>query len=82
MRTVFIAITLVLLSSLTAATAQAEGIPRYYSQHDFLTTSASVYRDGLLGFANPANLAYLESDESRFYWSTDGTDAGSFNNWG
>ncbi|MBD3233569.1 MAG: hypothetical protein GF315_07575 [candidate division Zixibacteria bacterium] len=59
-----------------------EEIPWYYSQHDFLMASPSAFYDGLLGFGNPANLNYLHNPDLRFHWSTDGTDAGSFNNWG
>jgi len=80
MKSTLSAIILVLV--LFSAIANGQGIPPYYSQNDFLMAPSSVYRDGLLGFSNPANLAFLNGNESRFYWSTDGTDAGSFNNWG
>lgn len=54
----------------------------YYSRSSFLLAPSSSYRDGLLGFANPANLAFLKNPELRFHWSSEGVDAGSFGNWG
>ncbi|MCP4634336.1 MAG: hypothetical protein GY855_15525 [candidate division Zixibacteria bacterium] len=72
-----------LVFALCLATNSTAGrIPSYYNQYDFLMTSPAVYQEGLLGFANPASLGFLHNSEMRFYWSTDGTDAGSFNNWG
>jgi protease-4 len=81
MKSALSAIVLV-LALFFSISANAQGIPPYYSQNDFLMAPSSVYRDGLLGFSNPANLAFLRGGEGRFYWSTDGTNAGSFNNWG
>jgi len=54
----------------------------HYYRNSFLMTPSSVFYDGLLGYSNPANLGMIRSAESRFYWSTDGSNAGSFNNWG
>ncbi len=54
----------------------------YYSHNNFLMAPASTFEEGLVGFSNPANLTLLKTWESRFHWSTDGTDATSFNNWG
>jgi len=62
--------------------AGAQDIPGYYERNEFLMTAPGSYYEGLLGFANPANLAVQNSTEHRFYWSTDGVDASSFNNWG
>ena len=47
-----------------------------------LMTSPGVHQEGLLGYLNPANLGMLNRFESRFAWSTDGTDATSINDWG
>jgi len=54
----------------------------YYSRNNFLFAPAGAFQDVLVGFANPANLALLHAPEFRFHWSTDGTDATSFNDWG
>lgn len=59
-----------------------EPIPSYYTHKDFLMAPASTFMDGLVGFANPANLALIRSFESGFYWSTDGPNSGTFANWG
>ncbi|UCD94129.1 MAG: S49 family peptidase, partial [Candidatus Zixiibacteriota bacterium] len=67
-----------LLASVTAAQSSAG----YYQRNNFLMASPGAFEDGLLGFANPANLAWLKSGEARFFWSSDGVDAGSFGNWG
>lgn len=64
-------------------------IPGYYSQTDFLMTSPSVFQEGLLGFANPANLNFLKYPEFRYYHTSDGDSNDSSlhgytysNNWG
>lgn len=57
-------------------------IPSYYAQKEFLMAPASTFMDGLVGFANPANLALIKSFESGFHWSTDGPNSGTFANWG
>ncbi len=54
----------------------------YYTRYDFLTAPPGLYDNGLSGFANPANLGRIKAPELRFHWSTDGTNAGSFQNWG
>ena len=60
----------------------AQEMPGYYERNQFLMTAPGSYYEGLLGFSNPANLAVQNNPEHRFYWSTDGTDAVSFGNWG
>ena len=62
--------------------ARAQSIAGYYARSAFLMAPAGVFDQGLLGFANPANLAFLKAPELRFQWSTDGTDATSINDWG
>jgi len=62
--------------------AGESAIPDYYTRSNFLFTSPASFNDGLIGFANPANLSLVHASESRFFWSTKGTDAGSFQNWG
>ncbi len=62
--------------------AQAQPLPNYYTRTQFLFTPASVFEDGLLGFANPANLAVLAKPEFRFAWSSDGSEVVSLRNWG
>ncbi len=73
-------ILLALLLSLFSINANAQ--TGYYIENTFLQAPATVYYDGLLGYSNPANLGFLKDNESRFYWTTEGTDAGSFNDWG
>jgi len=68
--------------SLFAVTCLAQPLSHYYSRHSFLMSSPGVFADGLVGFVNPASLALLRQMENRFYWSTEGTDATSFNDWG
>ena len=57
-------------------------LPGYVQQNRFLMTTPGVHQEGLLGYINPANLGMLNRFESRFAWSTDGTDATSINDWG
>jgi len=64
------------------AFAKAEIGINYYSRNEFLMASAGSFQDGLVGFANPANLALIKAPESRFYWSTDGVNSWSLKNWG
>ena len=65
-----------------AATAFAQPLPSYYSRYSFLQASPAALGDGLVGFVNPASLAFINQMETRFYWSTEGTDATSFNDYG
>lgn len=60
----------------------AQDISKYYSRFDLLSSPPSVYQDGLLGFVNPANIGLMQKPEARFYWTTDGPQTLSFNNWG
>ncbi|NUO81688.1 S49 family peptidase, partial [candidate division KSB1 bacterium] len=74
---------LVVAAFLSAASLSlAQPLPDYYSRYSFLTSSPGAFADGLVGFVNPANLALLRQMENRFYWSTEGTDATSFHDWG
>jgi len=67
---------------LTTSETRTQPLPDYYSRNNFLMAPAGVFQERLLGFTNPANLALLQASETRFSWSTDGTDATSFNDWG
>ncbi len=60
----------------------AQPLPDYYTRTRFLFASPATFEDGLLGFANPANIALLPDPEFRFLWSTDGSDFASLNDWG
>ncbi len=62
--------------------AHSQSLSGYYSRNDFLLAPPAAFADGLLGFVNPANLALLQQSETRFLWSTDGTRAASFKDWG
>jgi protease IV len=59
----------------------AQEISNYYEKYDLLNSPASAFQDGLLGFANPAILGTLHAPEARFYWTTDGPQTFSFQNW-
>ncbi|MEW5922462.1 MAG: S49 family peptidase [Candidatus Zixiibacteriota bacterium] len=67
---------------MTANLSVAFEKPGYYERNDFLMTSPGSFYEGLLGFSNPANLAFQSGSEHRFYWSSDGVNASSFGNWG
>jgi protease-4 len=71
---------LIVLFSLQLAFSQT--LSSYYTKYDFLAAPPSAYQDGLVGFVNPATLGMMQSPDMRFYWSTDGPEASSFNNWG
>ncbi len=73
---------LVVAVLLSVAAGFAQPLPSYYSRYAFLPSSPGAFADGLVGFVNPANLTLLRQMENRFYWSTEGTDATSFNDWG
>lgn len=60
----------------------AQAIPLYYDRYSFLPAPPAAYQEGLLGFDNPAAVAYLKTGETKFFWSTEGNDASSFYNWG
>lgn len=64
------------------ASLHAQPIPEYHERHHFLYASPGAFQEGLVGFANPANLRLLHAPEMRYHWSTDGADAASFNDWG
>lgn len=71
-----------LLWALCLDLAHSQPLSGYYSRNDFLLAPPAACADGLVGFVNPANLALLRQSETRFHWSTDGTQAASFNDWG
>ncbi|MCP4580559.1 MAG: hypothetical protein GY839_03000 [candidate division Zixibacteria bacterium] len=63
-------------------TLLGQAIPDYYTHSGFLMASPGVYNEGLLGFTNPANSSFLNAFDSRFHWTTEGTKAGTFDDWG
>ena len=71
-----------LIIILVAATPAPADPPSFYQRHIYLGTSPGVFGDGLVGFANPAQIGLLNAAEYRFYWSTDGNKAASLENWG
>lgn len=60
----------------------AQPLPDYYTRSRFLFAPPATFEEGLLGFANPANITLLPNPEFRFLWSTDGSDFASLNDWG
>ncbi len=79
MKRIILSLLILGLFAIAHADSSSQG---YYIRNDFLMTSSSVFQEGLLGFANPANLAHIESGDIRFHWSTEGTDGWSLENWG
>jgi len=79
---IFATIAAITILGIITLSAGAQDRPGYYERNEFLMASPGSYYEGLLGFSNPANLAVQKGTEHRFYWSTDGVDALSFNNWG
>ena len=71
-----------LFFAVIAGNAFAQSLSSYHARHAFLLAPPAAFDDGLLGFTNPANVAMLRRSETRFLWSTDGTKATSFNDWG
>jgi protease IV len=68
------------LSLLIFSSSQAQST--FYSRNDILSAPSSSFNDGLIGFANPANLGFLRQTETRFAWTSDEGKSGGFNNWG
>jgi len=59
----------------------AQTVSQYYEKYNLLQAPAAASQDGLLGFANPANLGFLHAPETRFYWTSMGAGALSLNDW-
>ena len=68
--------------SIIISLAGAQPLPDYHTRARFLFAPPAAFDDGLLGFANPANIALLPKPELRFLWSTAGSDFASLNDWG
>lgn len=77
-----IALMFLVVALIAGQVAADDIIPGYYSHYDFLMAPSTVFDDGLLGFVNPANSAFLKNPEMRFHWQTDGPDALTSRNWG
>jgi len=69
------------LSCCFFADAFSQGISNYYEKYELLQAPSSTFQDGLLGFANPANLGVLPAPETRFYWTSTGAHALTLNDW-
>lgn len=70
------------MMTLLAAPGFTQPLPDYYTRTRFLFAPPAVFGDGLLGFANPANLALLAKPEIRFAWSTEDSRPATLQNWG
>ncbi|MCP4704899.1 MAG: hypothetical protein GY865_09840, partial [candidate division Zixibacteria bacterium] len=53
----------------------------FYERFDFLQASPSVFQEGALGVANPANLHYLKNQEYQLGLIIDEKNDNSFKNW-
>ncbi len=62
--------------------SRSQPIPGYYERSKFLMASPGTFGFGLVGHANPANLALLPKFEAQFNWSTEGEDLTSLQDWG
>ncbi len=70
----------ILLLSLNSGWSQS--LPSYYQQGVFLLASPGSFDYGLVGYLNPANLAFVRGQETRIAWRTQGKDVGSVQSWG
>lgn len=71
------------LALLCTASARADdGLPSYYERYRFLAAPPSTWDDGLLGFAQPANLGLLRAPEARLHWSSDPGTLRGLEDWG
>ena len=84
-RSLFLAVLAVILGIGVApppsAQAQEPEMASYYDQARFLEAPSSVFREGLLGFANPAASA-LSEPQTVFAWSSPGGDDAGIGDWG
>lgn len=80
LRSLLLSLTLLLLAASAPGTF-AQDWAGHYERNTFLSAPASVFGDGLLGYVHPAN-AYLARGDARLYWTTEGTEYGSVDDWG
>jgi protease-4 len=66
----------------SAGEVAAGGWPSYYDRYRFLLAPPAVWNDGLVGFAQPATLAFLARPEAQFHWSTPSGRVSGFEDWG
>lgn len=69
------------LAMIMFATAAAE-VPSYYTRYSFLSASPGAFEEGLVGFANPANLALLHRAEYRLHWQSEPKRLTGKRDWG
>lgn len=77
-RTRLLAIFLVGLTGLVSAQEFAPAFSRYA----FLPAAGSTFQNGLLGFANPANVGMVRHFNARYYWAANGADNVDVDRWG
>ena len=65
-----------------AFSASAQPIPDYYQRYSFLWAPSSAYEYGLVGFANPANLHFVNKFEAQVYWRSAGQNSDQPRDWG
>lgn len=78
----FISLFIGVLLLINLSLLHAQNLPGFYQRSQFLMTSPGSFSYGLLGFTNPANVAMIPRFESRFDWSTDGSNLSSMRDWG
>jgi len=78
----FISLLLIGIALPVGQLAADNAIPDYYNHYNFLMAPSTTFNDGLLGFVNPANSAFLKNPEMRFHWATAGPDALTSRDWG
>lgn len=64
------------------ANLPAQDFAPYYSRNFFLMGSAGSFQNGLLGFANPANIGMLKTFNARYYWISDEVEDANLSSWG
>ncbi len=55
--------------------------PSFYDRFYFLNASPSVFQEGVLGMANPANLHFLKNPEYQFNWTLEREQDRSLRDW-
>ncbi len=75
------ALVLMLVLATFSSSVYGQELENYYLRTNFLMTAPGSFQEGMLGFANPANINFIHKFESRFYWSTEQTDLSRLADW-
>ena len=61
----------ILLFAVISPAIFSQNLASYYERNLFLSGAAGAFNEGLLGAANPANVAMLQKFNFRYYWLSD-----------